>query len=60
MKKGITDGYDDQGRYYLSFNDERMKRILAENPEYIRAEYWETADNMNRDIAWINVILKKR
>ncbi|MDD5832344.1 MAG: class I SAM-dependent methyltransferase [Clostridiales bacterium] len=60
MKKGIADGYDDQGRYYLSFDDERMKRILAENPEYIRAEYWETADNMNRDIAWINVILKKR
>ena len=59
MKKGIKDGYDELGRFYLGFDDDRLKRILDENPELIRAEYWETADNLNRGIVWINVILKK-
>ena len=60
MKKDVEDGYDEFGRYYLGFTEERLKRILTENKDLMRAEYWETEDNLNRNLVWKNVILKKR
>ena len=60
MKSGIPDGYDEDGRWYLGFDDGRLARILKENPELKRAEYWKTDDNLERDITWVNVILQLR
>ncbi len=59
MKAGVTDGYDEKGRWYLGFDDRRLNRILQENPELRRVKYWKTIDNLNRDLSWYNVILQK-
>ncbi|MDO4960970.1 MAG: class I SAM-dependent methyltransferase [Eubacteriales bacterium] len=59
MKADIVDGYDEKGRWYLGFDDKRLRRILSENPEYEQVKYWITGDNLKRGIEWINVILRK-
>ena len=60
MKSGIKDGYDEDGRWYLSFDNTKLERILSENPMFERVRYWKTSDSLRRDIVWDNVILRKR
>ena len=58
MKDGITDGYDELGRWYLGFDDARLEKLLTRCPNLKVVEYWKTEDNLNRGITWINVILQ--
>ncbi len=60
MKEGIKEGYDENGRWFLSFDDARLKKLLEFCPEFKVAEHWKTEDRMNRDLIWINVILQLR
>ena len=60
MRAGIKDGYDEAGRWYLSFDNTKLERILSENPMFERVRYWKTADSLKRDIVWDNVILRKK
>ncbi len=60
MKSGIKDGYDEDGRWYLSFNNTKLERILSENPMFERVRYWKTSDSLKRDTVWENVILRKK
>ncbi len=60
MKEGIKEGYDEEGRWFLSFDDARLKKLLEFCPEFKVAEHWKTEDRMKRDLTWINVILQLR
>lgn len=59
MKTGIPDGYDEQGRFYLGFNDSLLEELLEACPELRLEDYWKTDDNLNRGIIWANVLLRR-
>lgn len=59
MKSGIMDGYDDAGRYFTDFTEEKVQQILSKSTALRLIECWRTKDELNRDnFKWINCILK--
>ncbi|MDY4747189.1 MAG: class I SAM-dependent methyltransferase [Candidatus Fimisoma sp.] len=60
MKKGITTGNDNLGRYFTNF-DERLAKIMFEaTPNLQVIDYWESDDKMQRnDFKWVNYICRK-
>ena len=61
MKTGIVDGYDEKGRYFRNFNEERLGQLLAEVPSFELIEKLISQDLMGRaGLKWMNIILKRR
>lgn len=59
MKKGINDGYDKEGRFFIDFSKGILDGILKYSVLKIKV-YWETVDVMHRnDFIWINTILQR-
>lgn len=60
MKKGIQTGYDNNGRFFTDFSEEKVQQIVAKSTAFIVTESWESGDALSRDeFRWTNLILKK-
>ncbi len=59
MKEGMGSKYDDLGRLYTFMSDECLFKMLKNNGKLKTIEKWKSYDKMNRDLSWINIILKK-
>ncbi len=59
MKSGIVDGYDDVGRYFTDFTEEKVQQILSKSTALQLIECWRTKDELNREnFEWINFIIR--
>lgn len=61
MKKGIQTGYDNNGRFFTDFSENKVQQIVSKSTAFFVTESWETRDGMSREaFRWFNLILKKR
>lgn len=61
MKSGIEDGYDDSGRYFTDFTEEKVQQIVSKSTALRLIECWRTKDELNREnFEWINCILENK
>jgi cyclopropane fatty-acyl-phospholipid synthase-like methyltransferase len=60
FKKGIPTGYDEKGRYFSDYPEEKVQRILKQSSIIELIDLWESEDKMDRDdFSWVNIFLRK-
>lgn len=58
MKSGIENGYDDEGRYFSDFTEDRVQQILSKSTALRLIEGWRTRDELRREnFEWLNFII---
>lgn len=57
MKSGISEGYDQKGRYFTPFSELLLKKILHES-RLVVLDRWKSMDSLDRkDIIWESIVL---
>jgi 2-polyprenyl-3-methyl-5-hydroxy-6-metoxy-1,4-benzoquinol methylase len=60
FKKGIHTGYDEKGRFFSDYPEEKVQRIFKQSSIIELIDLWETEDRMKRDdLIWVNILLRK-
>ncbi len=58
MKSGIANGYDDKGRYFSDFTEDKVQQILSKSTALRLIECWRTKDELCREnFEWLNFII---
>lgn len=58
-KNGISTGISEDGRFFLEFTEELLKKILEENRKLVLKEKWYSKDVTGRnEFRWLNFILE--
>ena len=57
FKYGTFEGFDNE-RYFTYLTEDNFKLIINET-EFQIEKLWISEDKLNRDVKWLNVIIKK-